>query len=126
MTDTKPTTVAAVLDAAADLLVQRGWIQGDFERTYLDDDLKLKRGGCCAAGAIHYVRTGEAAEDEDDWLAIEAKEALVSELGHEPSEHLDPVEAIGNWNDAAESADEVIATLRRVAQQHRDATRAGA
>lgn len=118
---TRPTTVPDVLDAAADHIQQHGWNQGDYA-SFANDVVTVP--ACCAVGAIHYVVNGHADDYDNKPIANNAKEALIVALGHTPSDLDTAIEIIGDWNDAKEqTADEVVATLRRVAQQQRQTWR---
>ncbi len=119
---TRPATVPDVLDAAADHIQQHGWCQGDYAFYPEDDSVEIPT--CCAAGAIQYVIAGDA---YDYCVGQGAKEALLLDIGTPPDEIFSAEVEIGVWNDRDErTADEVIATLRRVATEHRNAQNGGA
>lgn len=105
-----PTTVAEVLEQAADRIEERGWTQGAYLRT---------DGTCCARGAIRLTLGGEVGEnfDEDKLYVSDGGDFecdVIWTLHHE----LDT--SLMEWNDDPErTADEVIALLREVAAAER-------
>ena len=114
---TRPRTVPAVLDAAAGHIEKVGLAR----EVLVDDD-----GCCCPAGAINFVVFDDAAPSvelgDKGRLASEAKKTLIDAVRPEyrevPTHRTELDGAIGDWSDVTHQAD-VIATLRRVAQQQR-------
>lgn len=95
----QPTSVAAVLHAAADLLEKPGaWTQGDY----------CRNGGMCVAGALN-VASGFRS---DNGTATDAGRAFAAALG------LSRPEGIAPWNDApGRTQEEVVAALREAARK---------
>jgi hypothetical protein len=88
--------VAAVLDRAADLIEERGWIQGRCK-----DET-----GICALHAIDLATP----DDDDDEMYWHTSEAVWQRVGWN----------ITGWNDApGRTAAEVIAALRAAAESER-------
>ena len=120
---TLPKTVPAVLEAAAGHIGKVGLAR----EVLVDDD-----GCCCPAGAINFVVFGDAAPSvelgDKGRLANEAKKTLIDAVRPEyrevPTHRLELDGAIGDWSDVTHQSD-VIATLRRVAQQQRMLWRPG-
>ena len=96
-------TPAETLRKAADVIRERGWYQGDFE--------KYPGGPCCASEAIYRasgVYSGNYSDQRQ--LLSKAFDFLSEAAGLSPSELIAP------WNDAPErTADEVIAALLKAA-----------
>lgn len=135
----RPTTVSDVLDAAADHLQQHGWYQGDLEGP---------NGACCTHGAFNVVMYGKANPDvfeefdsfdsPEEQAAAAARQRTYKAARNQLSNFLDDSGALDDmadnafqdeiawWNDRpGRTADEVIATLRRVAGQQRQAASVG-
>jgi hypothetical protein len=102
-------TVADVLDRAADVIAERGHYKGDYEGP---------GGEVCVAGAIRVAVTGTAmphpkTADRTRHVIGSAYNSLGRAIG-------DPI--ITYWNDApGRPADEVIAALREAARRERGA-----
>jgi len=117
MAPARPATVADVLDAAADHVEQYGLERG----WYSVDPMPAP---CCTVGAVFYVTTG-APEPVKLALADDALDALARYLdGQRLIRGASPEAVVIDWSDKTD-ADEVIATLRHVAQQHRQAAQSG-
>lgn len=85
-------TPEETLLAAADVINQRGWCQGE---------LKDKNGAVCAMGAICSVAQWQSRE------ALDAHRLLIAEIG---------CGTIVGWNDAPErTAEDVILTMKKAA-----------
>lgn len=125
MTETRPTTVPDVLDAAADVIERQGWMQGaygivtDPERVIFRAD-----GPVCAVGAINTAMWGDPSPFYhlgDDVIALRFRviDALDSATaqGRVDSFALDRVVA---WNDYTDrTRDEVVAAFRAAAERER-------
>jgi len=84
---------ADVLDKAADVIVERGWCQGQFRNS---------AGQVCALAAVHTA----ARTTPFTWVADEALGIIRKRVGM----------SVAYWNDAPErTADEVITALRECA-----------
>jgi hypothetical protein len=101
-------TVADVLDRAADVIVERGHHKGSYEGW---------DGTVCAGGALRVAITGKpftrftGAGEAVTYMS--ARDRLCDLLGS----------PIARWNDAPDrTADEVIAALREAARRERDAS----
>lgn len=87
-------TPQEILSAAADLIEEHGWVQGE----YGDEEY-----GFCVMGAV-YAATAEHATDRDRGNAVNR---LAGSLGYN---------AVVYWNDSiAKSKEEVITALRKAA-----------
>lgn len=95
-------TKAQILTAAADLIEEKGWVQGHFDAA---------DGAVCAVGAIRTVMFGSTrCPDTYTWLYEEVKDALLDEIGP------NGVNGIPTWNDAfSRTKAEVVAAFRAAA-----------
>lgn len=89
-------TPQEILSAAADLIEEHGWVQGE----YGDEEY-----GFCAMGAV-YVAASYSATDRDRGNAVNR---LAASVGYN---------AVVYWNDSiAQSKEEVITALRKAARE---------
>jgi hypothetical protein len=99
-------TVADVLDRAADVIAERGLCKRDYEG---------RDGSVCAVGAIRVAVTGRARTGFSlgQFVTYKSASDWASDVVGSP---------VARWNDAQErTADEVIAALREAARRERGA-----
>lgn len=107
----KRTTIADVLNKAADALVRRGWIQHEEGND---------AGKMCMLGALNFAVTGKPYLHEDSLLIRGAEkkidQVLISMLGREKYEN-EYSDSFVDWNDAGNRTKrEVVAVLRKAAK----------
>lgn len=118
----------ALYDSAAQHIEQYGHARGWFCAPGIDiDGAPIGERPTCTIGAVSWARTGSPFLDTDDEVADDAVRFISNHLPGEPGTDLDTgepayVEHVATWNDAPErTAAEVIALLRRLAQEAREA-----
>ncbi len=98
------------MDAAADILEERGWLQGDFY-----EFPQTSKGRVCALGAMDLTGSCNLI-----WQSM--VDALMLELFNTTETNPGKGWSIAAWNDAPHrTADEVVKTFRKVAAGLRDA-----
>lgn len=122
MTD-RPTTVPDVLTAAADVIEQRGWLQGSFSIRAYDEygepDGFIENAPVCVRGAIS-LAAAAGYLDETTELTDECVERLARHLDAEHATATGARIAVAVWNDApGRTADEVVTALRATAEEAR-------
>lgn len=126
-TTTPPTTVADLLDRAADLIERRGLCKGAYVADIADPTCP-----CCTDGAIRLAAGAHGVNlldvpEQMEHLVCEAEKWVVEHIiragareciGRDEATNL--IETIAGWNDAdTNDADSVIDTLRGVAEAAR-------